>query len=578
MGPQVTRKLTIRTKLAATLAVPLAALAAFAALQVRSAYNTADQVKSQAGVATSATGPGGVVNALLVERDYETLRVLGLQRQAAYLGVTNSQDARDNTNARISTFRTSLNSLGKNVQGNYVPALQSVGAGLKGVRATVDDLGSHVSSSNAKAAAGVYGQYSEQVDRLLNADQQAEAQIGDAQMRSGAELLNALNRQSDLESRMVIETVLASISQDPVLVTQVQQLAGQRASGEADLKVRATDEFASAVTPALGAPARVAALQKLDRAAADPLHAKVDAVLALSPDLQLLQSGALFKVASLVSQRATHLKVAAQSAEQDWIAVTIGSILLAIIMLWLTNRWITRPLRSLAQQAVAMAGESLPGAVQQILDAPLGEEVHRPDVTPVRVRAGGEVHDVEVALNKVQDSALALAVEQARLRGNVADAFVNLGRRNQNLLSRQLEFITQLENDESDPETLEHLFRLDHLATRMRRNAESLLVLAGHEPPRTWSAPVDIGDVVRGALGEVEGYQRVRMRHLDEARVDGAAAVDVSHVVAELVENALAFSSATTSLRNWPPGTGCSCTCRHRRAAASPRRSRCRAR
>src|SRR5262249_6191233 len=199
-------------------------------------------------------------------------------------------------------------------------------------------------------------------------------------------------------------------------------------------------------------------------------------------------------------------------------------------LFWLTKRWITRPLRALAEQATAMAGTTLPDAVNEILSAPPGAEVHRPDVAPVRAGAGGEVYDVEVALNRVQDSALELAVEQARLRGNVADAFVNLGRRNQNLLSRQLEFITQLENDESDPETLEDLFRLDHLATRMRRNAESLLVLAGHEPPRTWSAPVDIADVVRGALGEVEGYQRVQLRHLDDARVDGAAAVDLSHV------------------------------------------------
>ena len=172
----------------------------------------------------------------------------------------------------------------------------------------------------------------------------------------------------------------------------------------------------------------------------------------------------------------------------------------------------------------------------------MNESVVQPEVEPVRVKAGGEVHDVEVALNKVQDSAVSLAVEQATLRRNIADAYVNLGRRNQNLLSRQLEFITQLENDESDPETLEHLFRLDHLATRMRRNAESLLVLAGLAPPRTWSAPVAMGDVVRGALGEVEGYRRVRLRHVDDARVDGAAAADVSHVIAELVENALSFS------------------------------------
>jgi signal transduction histidine kinase len=548
MGPQVTRKLTIRTKLAATLAVPLVALAAFAALQVRSAYDTADQVKSQAGVATSATGPGGVVYALIVERDYETLRVLGLEQDATYLGVKSPSQVEKSTDATIGGFRTLLGSLGANVAGSYTPALKTASVALNeptnqpAIRDSMEQLGSHAGTSNAKAVAVQYARYSALIDGLLNADEQSAARINDAQLRSGAELLNALNRQYDLESRMVIETVLASISQNPAIVADVQQLAGQQASGENDLRVRATDAFDAAITPALSSASRVAALKKLDAAAANPLHAKVATVLALPPDLQILRTGALFNVESIVSQRSAHLTSAAQSAEQDWIAVTIASILLAIIMLWLTSRWITRPLRALADQAVTMAGESLPGAVKEILDTPLGEEVQPPDVAPVRVKAGGEVHDVEVALNQVQDSALALALEQARLRGHVADAFVNLGRRNQNLLSRQLEFITQLENDESDPETLEHLFRLDHLATRMRRNAESLLVLAGHEPPRTWSAPVDIGDIVRGALGEVEGYQRVRIRHLDDARVDGAAAVDVSHVVAELVENALAFS------------------------------------
>ncbi len=266
------------------------------------------------------------------------------------------------------------------------------------------------------------------------------------------------------------------------------------------------------------------------------------ALLKVRPDALNLLRLAQTNSASIVTARTRSLTSAAQDEERNWIAMTIGSVMLAIALLWLTSRWITRPLRALADQATAMAGQRLPTAVQEILETPVNEEIVQPEVEPVRVHAGGEVNDVEVALNKVQDSAVSLAVEQATLRRSVADAYVNLGRRNQNLLSRQLEFITQLENDESDPETLEHLFRLDHLATRMRRNAESLLVLAGLAPPRTWSAPVAMGDVVRGALGEVEGYRRVRLRHVDDARVDGAAAADVSHVVAELVENALSFS------------------------------------
>ena len=128
------------------------------------------------------------------------------------------------------------------------------------------------------------------------------------------------------------------------------------------------------------------------------------------------------------------------------------------------------------------------------------------------------------------------------LRRNISDSYINLGRRNQNLLSRQLDFITELERNETDPDSLEGLFRLDHLATRMRRNAESLLVLAGIEPPRQWSAPVRLADVVRAALGEVEDYQRCVVRHLEPASVTGAVAADLAHVLAELIENALSFS------------------------------------
>ncbi len=150
--------------------------------------------------------------------------------------------------------------------------------------------------------------------------------------------------------------------------------------------------------------------------------------------------------------------------------------------------------------------------------------------------------EVAAALNTVQASALDLAVEQAVLRRNIADSFVNLGRRNQNLLNRQLELITDLERDEADPEELDSLFKLDHLATRMRRNAESLLVLAGVEAPRQWSASVRVADVVRSALGEVEEYQRVTVRQLEPALVAGSVATDVAHMLAELIENALIFS------------------------------------
>ena len=150
------------------------------------------------------------------------------------------------------------------------------------------------------------------------------------------------------------------------------------------------------------------------------------------------------------------------------------------------------------------------------------------------------------ALDAVNKTAVELATGQAALRRNLSDAFVNLGRRNQNLVTRQLEYISEIELKEADPESLEELFRLDHLATRMRRNAESLLILAGSGPARQWSAAVPAMDVARAASAEVEDYKRLRLHHFDPAMMTGAVTTDLVHIMAELVENALTFS---------PPGS-----------------------
>jgi anti-sigma regulatory factor (Ser/Thr protein kinase) len=146
------------------------------------------------------------------------------------------------------------------------------------------------------------------------------------------------------------------------------------------------------------------------------------------------------------------------------------------------------------------------------------------------------------ALNGVHQRAIELAVDQAALRRNVAEAFMNLGRRNQNLVARQLDLISQLEQHEDDPSTMEELFHLDHLATRMRRNAESLLVMAGTGAGSPWADAASAVDVVRAASAGVEDYRRLRLRHFDHAVIAAAATGDVVHILAELMENALSFS------------------------------------
>jgi signal transduction histidine kinase len=249
-----------------------------------------------------------------------------------------------------------------------------------------------------------------------------------------------------------------------------------------------------------------------------------------------------------VLDRADELDADAAGRQRLFLGLAGGALIVATALTLLISRSITRPLHSLTDQAIDMASGRLPEAVRGILATPLGTDVKVPETTPLSVTSRDEIADVTEALNTAQESALGLAVEQAILRHNIADSFVNLGRRNQNLLGRQLDFITELETNESDPDTLASLFQLDHLATRMRRNAESLLVLAGIEPSRRWSAPVRVSDVIRAALGEVENYERVQIEPIEPAPIVGSAAADVAHLLAELIENALSFSPPDVSV------------------------------
>ncbi|MEU4154970.1 nitrate- and nitrite sensing domain-containing protein [Actinoplanes sp. NPDC026670] len=220
-------------------------------------------------------------------------------------------------------------------------------------------------------------------------------------------------------------------------------------------------------------------------------------------------------------------------------AVVLVCVGIAIYLGTVAARSIAGPLSALAAEANRLAGERLPEAVRRAVS---GDATGPPGAVQVAERASSEVQLVADAFDRVQATAYALATEQAELRRAGAESLANLGRRNQNLLRRQLGFITRLEQEESSPTGLANLFELDHLATRMRRNAESLLVLVGAASPRQWARPLPLTDVIRAAVSEVEEYRRVSLRRLDEAMVSGSTASGLAHMLAELIENGLAFS------------------------------------
>ncbi|MFG1707597.1 nitrate- and nitrite sensing domain-containing protein [Nonomuraea sp. M3C6] len=229
-------------------------------------------------------------------------------------------------------------------------------------------------------------------------------------------------------------------------------------------------------------------------------------------------------------------------------AIIAGGLILALLLLVLLltvaiARSMVTPLRRLRTEALEVAGFRLPDVVRQLR---VSGDSGVAEVRPIEIEGNDEIGEVARAFDQVHRQAVRLAGEEADLRSNISSMFVNLSRRTQTLVERQISLIDGLEKGEQDGGRLADLFKLDHLATRMRRNSENLLVLAGHEATRRRSQPAKLVDVVRAALSEVEGYERVQVRVHRATSVLGSAANDLVHLVAELVENAIQFSPSNS--------------------------------
>ncbi|SCE56149.1 Signal transduction histidine kinase [Streptomyces sp. DpondAA-F4a] len=252
----------------------------------------------------------------------------------------------------------------------------------------------------------------------------------------------------------------------------------------------------------------------------------------------------------LVDKAVTEAADISADARNDAIinaSIVIVALLAAFVIAGLMARQMSRSMRRLRTAAFGIAEQRLPSLVDQLSRTEPGRVDTR--VQPIPINTQDEIGEVARAFDQVHREAVRLAAEQAMLRGNVNAIFTNLSRRNQSLIEGQLTLITDLENNEADPDQLETLFKLDHLATRMRRNGENLLVLAGEEPGRRWNQPVPLVDVLRAASSEVESYERIELTGVPESEIHGQAVTDLVHLLAELLENATTFSSPQTKVR-----------------------------
>ncbi|MBF9070209.1 sensor histidine kinase [Streptacidiphilus fuscans] len=266
------------------------------------------------------------------------------------------------------------------------------------------------------------------------------------------------------------------------------------------------------------------------------------------------------QAAQLAGQQAT--SYAMRVIWQDGIAGALGllAVIATIVISLRIGRRLVRELVELRNGAFELAGVRLPSVMRRLHD---GEKVDvAVEAPPLATPSGGrpskgkhadgshdELAQVGRAFNAVQRAAIEAAVEQAELRRGISAVFVNLARRSQALLHRQLSLLDEMERRAEDPGELDDLFKLDHLTTRMRRHAEGLIILSGAAPGRTWLRPVRVLDVVRAAVGEIEDYARVRVHRMPPVAVVGGAVSDLVHLLAELVENATVFSPPHTQVR-----------------------------
>jgi len=546
----------IRLKLLGSVVVPLVAVAVMCYIQVDQARDHVDEVEVETALASVTLQPGGLVDALITEQGDATVSLLGL-RETSPIPTENFDASMQDTDEAIANFRQALDAGGPVAQEVFASTIAGIETEIDALRAEFHRIQEETGDQSplvnlVPVLENLYPTYSEIIEDVVAANDELERVISDPGMRSAAQTLSAVHLINFNTSRLT-SAVGTSIlrtgneARDPV-VRYLAEFERSLALVHPDPELP-WFEAADAVVQNPN-------FEQLVSRAHDFLQTgeiDLEAYIALNPGGETRETsplGSTQKLAQDTNQGLANMINSqlddARAEQRRYTILAIGTLILATGAALLIARSILKPMRKLTDQAEEMASVSLPAAVAGVLETPPDQDVVVPQLAPVKVTSRDELQTVATALSHVQSSALDLAVEQATLRRNIADSFVSLGRRTQNLISLQLELITNLERDEADPAQLESLYRLDHLATRARRNAESLVVLGGTASEQAGGAPVAMTDVVRAMLSEVEAYQRVDITGIDDAFVPGRSAADSIHLLAELVENGLSFSPPNT--------------------------------
>ena len=529
----------IKWKLLVVLLLPLLALAALVGVEVldrRADAREADRARQ-------------LVELLGAGNDLRD----GVQLQVALGALPQTNDvarrlrtAQLETEADIRTFNDALTDIDLSVYGpGFVAAVGEVEAALRDYDAAAPSVRTRPELAGTLSTS--------LVDELGPAAARTITQDGElARAALGyTSLIVANERSSDLFYR-----VTEAIRAGPATRRTLRGVTGQEAESEVALAI-----FRSAATSGqrddLAAVSRdstsARAAAAIDDVQQTPLGTPVAVetssfVPAMERRIRLLESFTR-GVGTDIEALAAEKRDAAQTSALLYLALGIAAILVAFALAVALIVSIVRRLNQLASSANYFSERQLPAVVESLRD-PKATEAMLDEAIFLQRLGNDEIGEVGRAFNTVQTTFAGVARDHVELlRRGIGDIFVKLARRNQSLVERQLELLDELESREKDPDVLESLFKLDHLATRMRRNAESLLVLAGSAPARMWSEPVALDELLQGAMSEIEDYGRIQAASASVANtveVVGPAALDLAHLFAELLDNAVRFSPPDT--------------------------------
>lgn len=525
---------TMRGRMTVILAVPTCLLLVVVGLAVAGRlrdYGDARDTRSQIGVTLHIQE---LVDRLQVERTYTNGLISGDRSFRAQ--VAGSRE-------KVDTYRRELGD-----ELVVAGAMKRLGQ-LASVRSSVD-----AGSADRKKTFAYYSGVISALDAADPTDDKAAR--ADGQLRDDLAALGALAeaKEAGNQEGSLLSGVLAAGSFKGTSYVSFVEARATRISAMSRFFRLATPSQRDAVVRMFSSPVtkRLDGIENVALNAADGSAIDADATSFTSNMVRVDDTvyDAQLRVDADVRARAKALSDAATSLI-GYLALGLLVIAVLVTAAVVAGRSITRPLDALAREAGDVAQHRLPETVARVQAgelAPLEAAKGRRAATGAQ-----EITRVVAALRNVEHTAVGLAAEQAVLRRNTAESLASLGRRNQGLVRRQLSLITALEQQELDPEALAELFELDHLATRMRRNAESLLVLVDERSPQVRSTTATSLELVQSAIGEVEQYRRVALAQIEPRTISGRAVAELSHLLAELVENALTFSAPDQSvdLHGW---------------------------